>query len=359
MILYISKNSVVKYLIKFVFLLFIQNAQGQTSFYFNGEEVKAGTKKHFNILITDNQDSTFIPISVFNGAKSGSVLGITAGIHGYEYPPIIAAQKLINSINPLELEGTVILVQIANLESFTKRSPFTNPIDNKNLNRVFPGKKNGTITEQIGFFISENVITKSHYFIDMHSGDAPEDLMPYAAYYSNDQMTEISNKGKKMAISLAFDHVIVFNTNGKSYMKQNEPSLYCSAEAFKRGIPAIDIECGHLGKAEPFLIKKIESSVLNLMQHLKMIKNDHLTNSNNPIIINNRFYIEAKYQGIFYASKKAGEYVSKGMKLGYITDFFGNTIDTVHANANGIILMIVATPPINIDETIAVIGEVN
>ena len=127
-------------------ILTVQYSLGQSSFSFNGEEVKPGTKRHFLIPISDGSDSTAIPISVFNGIKDGPILGITAGVHGYEYPPIMAAQKLIGRIDPGELSGVIILVQIANLEGFRKRSPYLNPLDGKNLNRVFPGKKEGSIT---------------------------------------------------------------------------------------------------------------------------------------------------------------------------------------------------------------------
>lgn len=332
----------------------------QTSFYFDGKEIKPGTKAHFEILVNDKNDSTYLPITIFNGAKDGPVLGITAGVHGYEYPPIMAAQKLIKSITPEDLTGSVIIVQIANLESFKGRSPYVNPLDNKNLNRRFPGKTDGSVTEQLANYITGQVISKSDYFLDMHSGDAPEDLMPYSAYYYNSEMTKASSKGLEMAKSLDFDHIVVFQTDGKDYMRKDKPSLYCSAEAFKRDIPSIDIECGRLGVADPLLIQKIETGVLGLMQHLEMLKsNKPDLQSKKHIIINQRFYVSAQTSGIFYPSKESGEYVSKGMIIGKVTNYFGKDVETIYANEDGVLLMILGTPPVNKGETIAVIGKVN
>lgn len=347
------------YLLLSFFILTVQFALGQSPFYFDGAKVDPGTKQHFTIPVIAEGDTTALPISIFNGIKDGPVLGITAGVHGYEYPPIMAAQQLIRSIRPEKLQGVVILVQVANLKGFQNRAPYINPGDGKNLNRSFPGNPKGTITEKLADYITQQVIAKSDFFLDMHSGDAPEDLMPYAAYYSHTSMPATSDKGHEMAVALNFDHIVVFNTNGKSYMEKGKPSLYCSAEAFKRNIPSIDIECGRLGVADPLLIDKIEDGVLRLLEYLEMMPSDStMPESESVITITERLYVEARNTGIFYPMKRSGDYVSKGMKLGYVTNYFGEETENVVASGDGIILMMINTPPINVGETIAVIGRV-
>lgn len=342
-----------------ILLVLSQLTFSQSSFNFHGTTIKQGTKQHFKIPISNGKNATFIPITVFCGAQKGPTLGITAGVHGYEYPPILAGQQLIKSINPKTLKGVVILVQIANLESFIGRSPYVNPKDGKNLNRIFPGNKNGSITEKIADFITKNVIAKSDYFLDMHAGDAPEDLMPYAAYYSNSKMPKVSNIGKNMAKALGFDYIIVFETDGKDYLKKEHPSLYCSAEAFKRGIPAVDIECGRLGLSEKEAINSIETGVLNLLNQLEMVDTSVNVKTNSSYqFISKRVSQESKHQGIFYPLKRSGDYVKLGMKIGTITDYFGNTIETIFAETNGVILFMLGTPPINKKDTIVVIGKV-
>lgn len=351
-------------MVRYVFFLLLgfglfQCSNAQSSFSFYGKSVQPGTKEHFKIPIVADGQTTFIPITVFCGSKDGPILGITAGIHGYEYPPIMAGQKLIQRINPKSLKGVVILVQIANLASFTKRSPFVNPLDNKNLNRMFPGNEKGTISEQIAAFITKNVIAQSDFFIDIHGGDASEDLTSYAAYYANTKMPKVSQKGKEMAQSLLFEYVIVFNTDDKKYVLPKEPSLYCSAEAFKRGIPSVDIECGKLGKSDQDLVLRIENGVFNMLKHLKMIDQQPTVQKNESyVFIENRTWQSSNHDGIFYSSKKSGDRVEKGMKLGIITDYFGNTLETIYAEKSGIILIIVGTPPVNKGETVVVIGSI-
>ena len=342
----------------FILLCSVTQVAGQDAFDFQEEKLLPGTKQHFTVPISDGTDQTFIPITVFHGVENGPVLGITTGVHGYEYAPILAGQQLIAQIDPAVLKGTVILVQAANVESFLGRSPYVNPKDGKNLNRVFPGSPNGSLTERIADFISTKVIPRCTHFVDAHSGDAPEDLIPYSGYYQNDGMPEISAKGKDMAMLLGFDYVLIFQTTGKTYMQKGSPSLYCSAQAFKLGIPAVDIECGRLGRVEPVYVDRILSGLLNLMDGLGMT-GEAPKKAGEAFICAERATLKSEHTGIFYPNKAAGDFVTKGMTLGYITDLFGQELQEVKVETDGVILYMLGTPPVNEGETLASVGLIN
>ena len=121
---------------------------------------------------------TFIPVTVFHGRDSGPVLSLIAGIHGSEYSPIISMQRLPELLDPQAMAGTLIIVHIANLPAFQGRSVYFGPDDLKNLNRSFPGKADGTVTERIAFTLTEEIMPLSDYLIDIHSGDGNESLRP-------------------------------------------------------------------------------------------------------------------------------------------------------------------------------------
>lgn len=344
-----------RYLIHVLLILIAHLVSGQQPFAFQDEQVQPGTKAHFTVKVVAGDHESFIPITIFHGVESGHVLGITAGVHGYEYSPILAGQQLINKIDVNTLKGTVLLVQAANVESFLGRSPYVNPKDGKNLNRSFPGSPNGTLTERIADFISTKIIPRCTHFIDAHSGDAPEDLIPYSGYYHNDDMPDVSARGKEMAMNLGFDYVLTFQTTGKDYMKQGSPSLYCSAQAFKLGIPAADIECGRLGMIEPKYVEQIVTGLKNLMSALAMT--DQSPQKIGEVFLSEeRTSIKSEHSGLFYSQKAAGDYVTKGMKIGYITDFFNRKKVDVFSTTNGVILYMLGTPPVNSGETIASIG---
>lgn len=341
-----------------LFLCCLNILCAQSHFEFHGDQVQPGTKQHWLISLEDEKDTAVVPVTVFHGIKPGPVLGITAGVHGYEYSPILAGQKLIERLDPTLMSGTVILVQVANMGSFLGRSPFINPLDGKNLNRSFPGDEGGAITERVADFISTKVISRSTHFIDMHSGDAPEDLIAYVGYYQNDNKPRVSEIGRSMAMAAGFEFIVEFRTTGKDYLKAGQPSLYCSAEAFKRDIPAMDFECGRLGLVEPELVEKIVSGVEDIMIELKLMAGK-IQEPSGQTFFPVRSYVSSEHDGIFYPLKKAGDYVSKGTHLGYVTDFFGNHLQEVYAPENGVILLIIGTPPINKGESLVGVGVID
>ena len=248
-----------------------------------------------------------------------------------------------------------MLVHIANVPAFLGRSPYVSPLDGKNLNRVFPGQEEGSITERIAFLLTQQVITRADYFLDMHAGDAPEDLHPYVGYYRADRFTDVSAQGNQMARAMGFDHIVVFDVADE---RLDQPSQYCSQEAFHRGIPAVDIECGGLGAAAPEAVSQITDGVLSLLRHLGMLDGEP-DRPDAPLVITERTSVLSPTDGIFYPIKKGGDYVTEGMKVGRITDFFGVHQADVRANASGIILYMIGTPPVQQSETILSIGKVS
>jgi len=81
-----------------------------------------GEKKSGFINVPKGMDGPEIqiPITIINGAKGGPVLALTAGIHGYEYPPILALQRLRKQVESSQISGAVIMVHVVNMPSFLK-----------------------------------------------------------------------------------------------------------------------------------------------------------------------------------------------------------------------------------------------
>ena len=55
---------------------------------------------------------------------------------------------------------------------------------------------------------------------------------------------------------------------------------------------------------------------------------------------------------------QTGDYVSEGTRLGMITDYHGNELETITAPASGILLILFGTPPVNEGDNIVVVGKV-
>ena len=132
------------------------------------------------IVVPDGADpGTRIPVSVFNGATPGPVLALIAGTHGSEYTSIVALQRVRARLDPARLKGAVILVHMANPTTFYGRRIYFSP-DGKNLNRVYPGQADGTLSQRIAHAITTQVIAPATHVVDMHCGDGNESLRPYS-----------------------------------------------------------------------------------------------------------------------------------------------------------------------------------
>lgn len=343
-------------IVKFGMLILLLSSQvsaafgRQAPFIIEGHHVAAGEKASFDIpVISASKDSTYIPVTIIHGKNPGPVIGLIAGIHGFEYPPIMAMQQMARELSPDSLSGTAIIVHIANVKAFFGRSVYYNPVDGKNLNREFPGNKNGSLTQCIAWMLSQKILPKCNYLVDIHAGDASEDLHDYVGYYA---YGEQSAKAKQMAEALGFDWIM---RSEASFVK-GQPTMYCSKEAVSQGIPTVAIECGKLGGVSPAEIKKINEGLLNVMRSLQLLTGTAAV-SNKPLEITKRTAVNSEHTGIFYSDCRSGQLIRAGMKLGYITDVKGNLLTNIYSPVDGFIVYQIATPPVNKGEILFSLGS--
>lgn len=302
---------------------------------------------------------TRIPLTVIHGAKPGPVLALIAGTHGYEYAPIVALQKLRGQIDPAELSGTLILVHIANLPSFLGRTVYYSPVDGKNLNRVYPGKPDGTVSERIAYALTREVIEHADYVADLHCGDGNEALRPYT-YWMKSGRAEIDEGSKQMAVAFGLEHIVI-DTD-----RPNDPqhSVYTANTAITRGKPAITTETGQLGETRDEWVALAVRGVRNLLRHFEMVPAPPPQASGGPkgaghvVWLDDYEVVRSPVTGIFYAAVQPGASVDKGALLGMLTDFFGNKLEDIRAPFAGVVNYVVATPPVSQGEPLAMVAHV-
>jgi len=296
--------------------------------------------------------ATNIPVVVVNGAKPGKVLALVSGAHGTEYTSIIAIEKLIGALDPAQVTGTVILVPLVNIASFEQKVPHVNPIDGKSMNRFYPGKTDGTQTERASFLISKEIIDRCDYLIDYHGGDLDESLRPYA-YWGPTGREEQDRISKQMVLAFGLDHIIIWRE------RPTDPAAtrYLDNTASVRGKPSIVVEAGHAGTVETDDLALLVNGTLSTMRALKMLPGDaHAIE--NPVWLDKIVDVSGEQLGIFYPLVKRGTYVEAGMKLGTVTDFFGEVIAEPRAPIAGVILHVNAVPTVKKGDNLANIGAV-
>jgi len=315
---------------------------------------KGSFRKDTVFSVKSDSKETYLPVTIIKGKEKGPVFTIVAGIHGYEYPPIIAVQELLKEINPENINGSLIIIPIANVESFQKRTPFVNPLDQKNLNTAFPGSSNGTQTDQIAHLITNEIISNSTIFLDIHGGDASEDLLPFVCYYDRKDAAENTKKANELSVKSGIEYVVSYPYT----LKSTDQSKYAFKEATQQGIIALSIEAGKLGTVQKDNVKLIKTAVYNMLENSGTYVNrrSKVSKQKPTILLNQQDYIRVPENGIFYSELKSGDKVKKNQILGYITDKFGNKKHDIVSQTTGIILYKVGTPPVNKGETLFCIG---
>ncbi len=294
-----------------------------------------------------------IPVFVIHGAKPGPTLAVISGAHGTEYASIVAMEKLGQTLNAADLSGAVIVVPLINLASFAQKVPHLNPVDGKNMNRMYPGKPDGTQTERACWAISKQVIDRSDYLIDLHGGDLDENLRRYA-YSPVTGKAALDTTVRSLALAFGLDHVIIQVNTAPAVPGATSVSRY----ALDLGKPSIIAEAGHAGTTDASDIDVLVRGCENVMRHLKMLPGDAPA-ALTVVWLRNLTTVKSAREGIFYPLALPEAYVAKGLIIGYITDYFGNKLEDVKSPINGVITYICSVPSMTKGGTVANIAEVS
>jgi uncharacterized protein len=328
-------------------------AVGQASFTVGTASAAPGQRANGFIEVPLGVDAaTSIPVTVIRGSKPGPVLALVSGLHGTEYASIIALEKVIQTLDPAQISGTVIVLPLVNLASFEQKVPHVNPVDGKSMNRFYPGKPDGTQTERVSWLITKQVVERCDYLIDYHGGDLDENLRPYSYWpkSGNDRQDAITHD---MVLAFGLDTIIVWSDRPRD----PNASRYLDNTAATRGKPAIAVEAGHAGTVEPEDVQALVNGTLSVMRYLKMIPGQAAM-IEHPVWIGKVDTVSSDGTGIFYPVVARGTYVEQGMRIGYVTDYFGKIIYEARAPSAGVVLYICAVPSMKKGDTIANVGEI-
>ena len=331
----------------------ITAAQDRPTFTVGTATAARGQKATGTIEVPPGSDAGLsIPVAVFHGAKPGPVLALVAGAHGTEYTSIIALEKLITTLNPAEISGTVIVVPLINIQSFEQKVPHLNPVDRKSMNRWYPGKMDGTQTDRASLLITKQVVEQCDHLIDLHGGDLDESLRPYSYWTKtgNEKQDQIS---REMVLAFGLDHIIISTDRPKDPLA----SRYLENTATTRGKPSITAEAGYAGTVETDDVAALVNGCLGVMRYLKMLPGAPNV-IEHPVWIEKVVTIASEQTGMFYPLIKRGMYVEQGMKVGYVTDYLGKVIFEARAPVAGVVLYVCAVPSMTKGATIANVGVV-
>lgn len=299
-------------------------------------DLKTGTARKLHGHVKPDHDLE-IPYALIEGAWPGPVLVITAGVHGSEFCSIEAAARMM-ATEPEDLSGTLLVLPILNVSGFHKRSIYVMPEDGKNLNRVFPGRPDGSTSERLANWLVTQVYPQADAYIDLHGGDLDESLSPFAIYPQGCQ----SSLGLARAFGLP------------TIIASSSPGHTVSA-ARRVGVPSILPEVSGNGLWDDEKATRITDGIARVMAHLGMTTTAPAGSATEPRLVT-MSVPTAPSTGLWYCFKEPDDPVAEGERLGEIRTVFGEVLSTIAADRGGVLLYRLTSLSVNEGEALLGIG---
>ncbi len=261
-----------------------------------------------------------IPLIVIKGKEDGPILGITAAIHGNELNGISIIHKLIDIINPDELKGTIVAAPVINIPGFLHGE--REYLDGKDLNRMFPGKENGTESQSYAWIIHEKILKKINFLIDLHTASFGR---VNSLYVRSDMKDPVVSKMSRLQ-----EPQLIVNVTG-------EEGTFRKA-AQELGIPAITVEVGDPQVFQKKHIRPSTFGIVNVMNELGMIQTETEDVDEPDFICKKSYWIHAENGGVLEVFPGLATELKKGDHVATIRNMFGEIVEMIYAPEDGVVV---------------------
>ena len=271
----------------------------------------------------------YMPIKVIHGLNPGPFLVIFSVLRGNELNGLEIANQIVKSVDPSELCGTLIAIPVMNVYGLT-HYPSTLPTGN-DLASCFPGKENGLYGERLAHLITEEILKKADFCIELQTGGLNHNILPQV--YCNFENT----KSKELA--KAFRLPVVTNVSLKNnQLRQTTEEL---------NVPLLVYQAGEAMRFDEHAIKLGVEGIQNVMRSINMLKGE-IKEELTSIFSREEDWIVAHKGGILHPSVSLGEVIDSGQLIGNISDPFGSGIvEPVKSPKKGIVVGVNTSPLIH------------
>jgi predicted deacylase len=252
----------------------------------------------------------------------------------------------MNELDTSELAGTITAVPVVSMESFRQRSAFVVPGDGKNLNRSFPGSREGTYTDVLARSIYEELIEPADVLLDLHGGDQVEGLEPFAIYESS----PVEEQAHGIAVAFNLPYVV------REERREGGLGGLTTSAAAEAGIPGVIAEAGGRGLLEESAVQLLVTGVRNVLRHLEMLPDDPEPPPAGQRQVGSFIWLRSAHEGWWDSAVESGDEVREGQQLGSVRDLWGDVLEAISAPRDGVILFITTSPAVSADGLLLGLG---
>lgn len=315
---------------------------GRKKITVNGEEIFPGEEKKVDVNIArlPSHSDIDISITVSSADEPGPVLMLMGGLHGDEINGIEIVRRTLERKLHQPQRGTVIAIPILNVYGFIN---FSRSVpDGKDVNRSFPGNKNGSLASRVAYYLMKDIIPQIDFGIDFHTGGAARTNYPQVRCVMKDP------ENVKMAEAFHAPFTLDSPYRPKS-LRQS---------AAKSGKRILVYEGGESLRFDEYAIEEGIAGMRRLMKYLGMTDDNPPVPGHKNKIIKHSSWIRARYSGVFRSMVKAGQEVEKKQVVGTLADPFGEFVYQIKSHTDGYVIGLNNNPVIHQGDALMHIGVI-
>ncbi len=313
----------------------------RASFAIGTVRVRAGSAKEVELPITRlvTGADVSLPVRIVHGREDGPVVWVNAAIHGDEVVGIEVIRRVLGTLSPKTLRGTLVAVPIVNVLGFMTGDRYLP--DRRDLNRSFPGSARGSLASRIAHLFMTEVVAKCEVGIDLHTGSDRRANLPQVRADLDDPRTR--------QLSEAFGAPVILHA------RIRDGSLRHAAR--EKGATVLVYEGGEAWRFDDYAIDAGVAGVRRVLASLGMV--DPLEEDPPAASVECRQsgWVRARGTGILQLDVDLGQQVEEGQRLGGLSDSVGRRVRLVHADRSGIVIGLTNAPLVNSGDAIVHIAS--
>ena len=318
---------------------------------FDPREIERSTKEalYLDVTLTPGGMPIRQTVLVVGGTEPGPVLVVSGGVHGDEFEGPLTITRLFKELEPAVIQGTFVGLVVANVPAF-EAATRCSLIDGLNLARVFPGDPNGSVTQQIAYWMGERLIRRADYYIDLHSSGSDMEMVQLCGYtiLGSASVAEVS---KRMAE--AFHAQVV-------WAHPDQGPGRTTSLALEHDVPSIYTECPASRCVSLPDVRVYQRGVRNVMRVVGMLDGD-LEGEPSPYYFfgsgNIDVAIAVTKSGYFLPEQKLLNWVEIGDLLGTVYDLAGNVLEEIRAPMAGYVGLRQLLPTVHAGKVVFLLAE--
>jgi predicted deacylase len=279
-----------------------------------------------------------VPLMIANGSREGPTLLLCSGVHGNEYVGLESILRVFDRLSPSDLSGQIVAVPFLNVAAFetiTREGPF----DRLNLNRIFPGRPDGFLTERLADLVVSELFPKVSHAIDLHGATLNDIQSDLSCLHLSD--------ARSLEMAKAFGLELIWDLDsGPSKPRYPGTPTSLNGCATTHGIPNIGVEVGGEGRCREEWVGLAVRGVLNVLRLLRMIEGQPAGLPLRYRLVEG-FWTSGRSGGLLRNHVAINSPVARGQLISTIVDLHGETIEEVRSEIDGLVIGLRTLPKIS------------